>query len=179
MTAIISALGSTQISRLKKTWELIPQHVLANFNRMDSLMSIGKNYSEYRNILKFIDSNSEPCLPFFGVYLSDLRFMSDGNADYLHKDRRLINMSKKMMITSTIEDALKYLITPYNFEKIDEIQNYLKEHFKDLPNEEKMYEMSLKLEARVTVANTVNDEKTHSGSHGPFHRTKFLGSSKH
>ncbi|OWB61969.1 hypothetical protein B5S29_g2877 [[Candida] boidinii] len=179
MTAIISALGSTQISRLKKTWELIPQHVLANFNRMDSLMSIGKNYSEYRNMLKFIDSNSEPCLPFFGVYLSDLRFMSDGNADYLHKDRRLINMNKKMMITSTIEDALKYLISPYNFEKIDEIQNYLQEHFKDLPNEEKMYEMSIKLEARVTVANTVNDEKTHSSSHGPFHRTKFLGSSKH
>ncbi|GMG53320.1 unnamed protein product [Ambrosiozyma monospora] len=46
MTAIISGLSSTSISRLKKTWELIPKTVLLNFHKMDNLMSIGKNYSE-------------------------------------------------------------------------------------------------------------------------------------
>ncbi|ODV82853.1 hypothetical protein CANARDRAFT_10144 [[Candida] arabinofermentans NRRL YB-2248] len=151
MTAIISGLGSTSISRLKKTWELIPRHLMTNFNKMDNLMSIGKNYGEYRSILKFIDEENEPCLPFLGMYLSDLRFLTDGNSDNLQNNKKLINISKRINIYKSIKEVIKFNSKNYNFEKIDEIWLYLKNIWEILPNDEKLYEISLKLEPRVSL----------------------------
>ncbi|GMM30160.1 Ras family guanine nucleotide exchange factor [Martiniozyma asiatica (nom. inval.)] len=93
MTAIISALSSTSIARLRKTWDLIPKSFMLKFQKMDNLMSIGKNYAEYRNILKFVEHGDIPYLPFLGMYLSDLRFTTDGNSDWLDVNNEEIGSS--------------------------------------------------------------------------------------
>ncbi|KAH3666847.1 hypothetical protein OGAPHI_003296 [Ogataea philodendri] len=157
MTAIVSGLSSTSISRLKKTWSHVPTHIVSNFEKMDQLMSIGKNYSEYRNVLKFINEDEDPCLPFLGMYLSDLRFLTDGNPDYLHDSNKLINFSKRLNIYRTIEEVIKFNNRNYHFEKIDELWTYLREIWNNLPDEDKLYSISLKLEPLVSLVNQQQD----------------------
>jgi len=38
------------------------------------------NFSEYR---KALQESQAPCLPYFGVFLTDITFTEDGNPDYL------------------------------------------------------------------------------------------------
>ncbi|CDK27463.1 unnamed protein product [Kuraishia capsulata CBS 1993] len=150
MTAIISGLGSTQISRLKKTWALVPKHMVRNFERLDSVMSFGRNYSEYRSMLRFMEDDNEPCLPFLGMYLSDLRFLADGNRDYL-QDKQTINFGKRLGLARIISDAVRPARRPFNFERVEEIQTFIQEYFDAVPDEETMYQLSLKLEPRVAM----------------------------
>ncbi|KAG7738219.1 hypothetical protein KL932_003826 [Ogataea haglerorum] len=159
MTAIISGLSSTSISRLKKTWVLVPKHLMANFEKMDQLMSIGKNYSEYRSILKFVNEDSEPCLPFLGMYLSDLRFLTDGNPDYLHNNRNLVNFGKRLSIYRTIQEVIKFNAKAYHFEKIDELWSYFHDMWEQLPDDDKLYNISLKLEPMVSLVTQQDTEK--------------------
>ncbi|GME89228.1 unnamed protein product [Ambrosiozyma monospora] len=169
MTAIISGLSSTSISRLKKTWELLPKTVLLNFHKMDNLMSIGKNYSEYRNMLRFIDEEDEPSLPFLGMFLSDLRFLTDGNPDYLHNNRSIINYNKRMNLTKTINDILKFSQHAYNFREVKEIKKYLAEVWANLQDDEALYEMSLKLEPRVSLLPAKSKRGKSVSGHGHGH----------
>ncbi|KAG7878067.1 hypothetical protein KL937_004215 [Ogataea polymorpha] len=163
MTAIISGLSSTSISRLKKTWVLVPKHLVANFEKMDQLMSIGKNYSEYRSILKFVNEDPEPCLPFLGMYLSDLRFLTDGNSDYLHNNRNLVNFGKRLSIYRTIQEVIKFNSKAYHFEKIDELWSYFYDMWEQLPDDDKLYNISLKLEPMVSLVNQQDNEKRARG----------------
>ncbi|GMG20782.1 unnamed protein product [Ambrosiozyma monospora] len=177
MTAIISGLSSTSISRLKKTWELIPKTVLLNFHKMDNLMSIGKNYSEYRNMLRFIDEEDEPSLPFLGMFLSDLRFLTDGNPDYLHNNRSIINYNKRMNLTKTINDILKFGEHAYNFTEVKEIKRYLAEVWANLQDDEALYEMSLKLEPRVSLLPAKSKRGKSVSGHGRGHGNGHTSSS--
>ncbi|ONH75424.1 Cell division control protein 25 [Pichia kudriavzevii] len=154
MTAIISGLGSTSISRLRKTWDQLPQVYINKFQKMDNLMSIGKNYSEYRNILKFVNADDEAYMPFLGMYLSDLRFTTDGNSDWLTKRRGskgLVNFAKRVSIMKIINEVLDFNNTLYNIRLDEEFSCYLQEMFKGLPDDEKMYQLSIEIEPRVSV----------------------------
>ncbi|GAV27902.1 hypothetical protein PMKS-001370 [Pichia membranifaciens] len=154
MTAIISGLGSTSISRLRKTWDAVPSFYVAKFQKMDNLMSIGKNYSEYRNILRFMETDDDPYLPFLGMYLSDLRFTTDGNSDWLGSKRGskgLVNYSKRMSIMKIMKEVLNFNETLYKIELDTDFSCYLHEMFTGLPDDEKMYELSIQIEPRVSL----------------------------
>lgn len=154
MTAVISGLGSTSVSRLRKTWEKIPESYVFKFHKMDNLMSIGKNYSEYRNILKFVESDDDAYLPFLGMYLSDLRFTTDGNPDWLSSkkgSKGLVNFSKRINIMKIINEVLDFNNTLYNIELDKNFSRYMHEMFNQLPDDEKLYEMSIQIEPRVSL----------------------------
>lgn len=154
MTAIISGLSSTSISRLKKTWEKVPESFVSKFHKMDNLMSIGKNYSEYRNITKFVESDNDAYLPFLGMYLSDLRFTTDGNPDWLSPKKGtkgIVNFSKRMNIMKIIKEVLNFNKTLYDIELDLSFSRYMYEMFNRLPDDEKLYELSIKIEPRVSL----------------------------
>lgn len=154
MTAIISGLSSTSVSRLKKTWGKVPESYVLKFHKMDNLMSIGKNYSEYRNIMKFVETDGDPYLPFLGMYLSDLRFTTDGNPDWLSTkkgSKGIVNFSKRMNIMKIIKEVLNFNKTPYNIELDLNFSRYMHEMFNELPDDEKLYELSIKIEPRVSL----------------------------
>lgn len=154
MTAIISGLASTGISRLHKTWDGVPQVYISKFQKMDHLMSIGKNYSEYRNILKFVENDDEAYLPFLGMYLSDLRFTTDGNPDWLTSKRGskgFVNFSKRVSIMKIIKEVMNFNETLYKIKLDIDFSRYMHEMFGRSPDDEKMYELSIKLEPRVSI----------------------------
>lgn len=152
MTAIISALYSSPIHRLNRTWKHIPAEALTNLRNMNKLMNSSRNFNEYRDVLKFV--GSEPCVPFFGVYLSDLTFVYHGNPDYLMNRSRMINFAKRSKTCEIVSGIDRFKNIAYNLQVVGDIQDYLLSWFDKCPTIEEQYQLSLNLEPRVPVHNS-------------------------
>ncbi|RKP14272.1 ras guanine nucleotide exchange factor domain-containing protein, partial [Piptocephalis cylindrospora] len=77
--AILSALNSSPVTRLRKTWDLVPNKSKQTLTTLRRLTDHSRNYAEYRARLR---ASTPPCLPFLGLFLTDLVFISDGNPDH-------------------------------------------------------------------------------------------------
>ncbi|KAK6461660.1 cell division control protein 25 [Scheffersomyces coipomensis] len=166
MTAIISALYSSPIHRLKKTWKYVHTDSLSHLQNMNKLMNTSRNFNEYRDVLKF--SGSEPCVPFFGVFLSDLTFVYHGNPDNLLNRTRMINFAKRAKTFEIVSGIDRFKATGYNFQSVVEIQKYLDSWFDKCPSVEEQYQISLELEPREPTTSTNN---TTSSSSSKLHST--------
>lgn len=146
MTAIISALYSSPIHRLKKTWCFVSKETLLKLENMNKLMNSSRNFNEYRDMLKFV--TAEPCLPFFGVYLSDLTFIYHGNPDHLLKRARMINFAKRAKTTDIVLGMDRFKRLGFNFVNVPEIQLFLDLWFEKCPTIQEQYQISLSIEPR-------------------------------
>lgn len=149
MTAIILALYSSPIHRLKKTWKYVSPDTLLHLQNMNKLMNSSRNFNEYRDMLKFV--GSEPCVPFFGVYLSDLTFVFHGNPDYLMNRPRMLNFAKRAKTCEIVLGIDRFKSTGYNLQEVPEIQRYLEGWFEKCPTIEDQYQLSLQLEPRESA----------------------------
>lgn len=145
MTAIISALYSSTIHRMRKTWALVSSKNVQKLENMNKLMNSSRNFNEYRDILSLVSS---PTIPFFGVYLTDLTFVEDGNPDYLDSAQQYVNFAKRIKASSIIENIRQFQIMAYNFEEVPDIQQFLSQGFEQASSIEEQYETSLKYEPR-------------------------------
>ena len=93
MAIVVAALGSTPVRRLEGTKEQIPPESFSCLKKMESLMDSKGNYKKYREALR---TSPTPAVPYFGIILKDLRFISDGNPDYLKGG--VINLNKRRKV---------------------------------------------------------------------------------
>ncbi|KAK9480337.1 ras guanine nucleotide exchange factor domain-containing protein [Lipomyces japonicus] len=144
LMAITCALQSTVILRLKKTWELLPARYHALFAEIKSIIVYEKNYSAYRTVLR---NQNPPCIPYLGVYLTDLTFADEGNSDFrsfeFNDDEKpslsssvssasasssssslIINFDKHIRTTKIIADLQRFQV-PYRFQEVTEMQTWL------------------------------------------------------
>jgi len=137
---VIAGLNMSPISRLKATKKDLNNRLHKSFKKLEVLMHPNASFKNYRNRLH---ASTPPCLPYLGVYLSDLTFMEDGNPD---KVDGLINFAKRRLMHGTIEEVQQYQVTPYNISKMEPAYTYLVE----LPilSEKDLYELSLAREPR-------------------------------
>lgn len=112
-------------------------------------MSRERNFHLFREHLHSVDP---PCIPYVGVYLTDLTFIEDGNPDYLSDSKVLINFDKRRKISQVIREIQQYQQTPYCLEAVPAIQEYLLNA--EFWGENETYEASLKLEAKGMPAPT-------------------------
>eukprot|EP01132_Coremiostelium_polycephalum_P001190 gene1190-1503_t len=117
---ILSGLNLTPVFRLKKTWETLPRKYLATFRHLNSLMAPKSNFKVYRDVLH---TKNPPCLPFLGVYLTDLTFIEEGTPDTL--ENGLINVVKRVQIASVIKEILQFQQLQYAFTPVPVIRDYL------------------------------------------------------
>ena len=68
---IMSAFNASPIFRLQKTWDGLSGSIANMLNSMKQLLGSANNYKVYREKLHTIQP---PCVPYFGVYLTDLTF---------------------------------------------------------------------------------------------------------
>lgn len=115
------------------------------FERLKKATDHSRNYSDYRQLLK---QTSLPCLPFLGLYLTDLTFTDDGNPD-TRNNGRLINFDKYVKTARIINDLMCYQ-SRYALCEVLEIQEYLLRSVDERPNKDpqQLYELSLILEPR-------------------------------
>ncbi|KAI0603491.1 ras guanine nucleotide exchange factor domain-containing protein [Biscogniauxia sp. FL1348] len=144
LTSIISALGTAPIARLKRTWDQVPARTQAVLETMRRLMASTKNFGEYREALHVANP---PCIPFFGVYLTDLTFIEDGIPSIIKKTN-LINFAKRAKTAEVIRDIQQYQNAPYSLQPVPELQDYILSNMQAAGDVHEMYDKSLVVEPR-------------------------------
>ncbi|KAF1921444.1 ras guanine nucleotide exchange factor domain-containing protein [Ampelomyces quisqualis] len=144
LTSIISALGTAPIHRLNRTWSAVNQRSMGVLESMRKLMGSTKNFAEYRDTLH---RANPPCIPFFGVYLTDLTFIEDGIPSLIKKTN-LINFAKRAKTAEVIRDIQQYQNVPYPLQPVPELQEYILTNMQSAGDVHEMYEMSLSVEPR-------------------------------
>lgn len=143
LTSIISALGTAPIHRLSRTWAQVSGRTSAILEQMRRLMASTKNFGEYREALHLANP---PCIPFFGVYLTDLTFIEDGIPSLTPSE--LINLNKRTKTAEVIRDIQQYQNSPYLLTPVTELQEYILSNLQGAGDVHDMYERSLEVEPR-------------------------------
>ncbi|KAF2723759.1 guanine-nucleotide dissociation stimulator CDC25 [Polychaeton citri CBS 116435] len=144
LTSIISALGSAPIHRLNRTWGQVNARTTATLEAMRKLMGSTKNFLEYRETLH---KANPPCIPFFGIYLTDLTFIEDGIPSIIKK-LQMINFAKRSKTAEVIRDIQQYQNVPYGLQPVPELQEYIVRNMQSAGDVHEMYERSLQIEPR-------------------------------
>lgn len=144
MMAIVSALSSAAIHRLKRTWGNIGSRTHALLDSMNKLMMSTNNFQDYRC---FIGAVNPPAIPFLGVFLNDLNAIED-SIDGSPDSANGINMSRRLKMAELIKDFVQYQEMGYNYIEIAPIQVLLNTGFLKAAPIDKQYETSLALEPR-------------------------------
>jgi son of sevenless-like protein len=144
LTSIISALGTAPIHRLNRTWTAVNARSMGVLENMRKLMGSTKNFAEYRDTLH---KANPPCIPFFGVYLTDLTFIEDGIPSLIKKTN-LINFAKRAKTAEVIRDIQQYQNVPYPLQPVPELQDYILTNMQSAGDVHEMYETSLQVEPR-------------------------------
>ena len=76
LMAIVCSLNSTALMRLRRTWECVSAKTKLLLDGLKDLVDCSKNYTTLRGRLAGL---MPPCLPFVGIYLTDLTFVDAGN----------------------------------------------------------------------------------------------------
>lgn len=87
-----------------------------------------------------------PCVPYLGVYLSDLTFIEDGNMDFI-KDTKLVNFEKRSMVAKVLTEIQGFQQIDYCLRPVPEIQVFLNKL--EILDEKQAYEKSLQCEPRA------------------------------
>ncbi|KAG6042003.1 hypothetical protein E4U41_007099 [Claviceps citrina] len=144
LTSIISALATAPIARLKRTWDQVPQRTQGVLEAMRRVMASTKNFGEYREALHVANP---PCIPFFGVYLTDLTFIEDGIPSIIKKTN-LINFAKRAKTAEVIRDIQQYQNVGYSLQPVPELQDYILSNMHAAGDVHEMYDKSLQVEPR-------------------------------
>ncbi|KAK3846612.1 MAG: ras guanine nucleotide exchange factor domain-containing protein [Linnemannia gamsii] len=146
LSATMAALSQSPIHRLKRTWEQVPSRTMTAFMDLQALMGVAKNWAEYREELHSVNP---PCVPFVGMYLTDLVMIQDGNGDFLKKSNHLINFYKRVKTAEVIREIQQYQSVPYCLTSVPEIQSFIRRGQDCTKSVADLYEMSLQLEPRT------------------------------
>ncbi|KAL8661591.1 MAG: hypothetical protein Q9202_005477 [Teloschistes flavicans] len=112
--------------------------------QMRRLMGSTKNFGEYRETLH---TANPPCLPFFGVYLTDLTFIEDGISSVIKKTN-LINFTKRAKTAEVIRGIQQYQNVPYPLKPVGDLQDYILSNMQAAGDVHEMYDKSLAVEPR-------------------------------
>ncbi|KAF7727605.1 hypothetical protein EC973_007366 [Apophysomyces ossiformis] len=143
--AVLSAFDNSAVGRLKRTWEVVGARTNQTLAQIRKLMGANRNFVEYRAI---IHSINPPCIPFLGIYLQDLTFIEDGNANFLKTNNNMINFAKRAKTAEVIREIQQYQSSPYQLQPVKAIQSFILANLQSARDEEQLYNESLRLEPR-------------------------------
>ncbi|KAI0411070.1 ras guanine nucleotide exchange factor domain-containing protein [Xylaria grammica] len=164
LMAIVCSLNSSVISRLRKTWDMISPKRRELFRTLNAIVEPANNNRVLRARLQ---GHVPPCLPFLGMFLTDLTFVDIGNpATKQHpgvglggQGMTVINFDKHNRTAKIIGDLQRFQL-PYRLVDIPDMQEWLQAQIirmKELDQSNvqvSYYRKSLLLEPRETALRT-------------------------
>lgn len=193
LMAIVCSLSQSTIIRLKKTWEVVSTKAKFKLEHLKTVVSHDRNYAALRQRLQ---NHVPPCVPFVGLYLTDLTFVDAGNqttrqlprASPSEESRSVINFDKHVKTAKIISELQRFQI-PYRFVEIPELQTWMQDQLVRVRTTDQSdvvrdyYRRSLLLEPREQAQcksspdiGSANPEKSSSDKFGVF---STLGWSHH
>uniref|UniRef100_A0A4W5PAR1 Ras protein specific guanine nucleotide releasing factor 1 n=1 Tax=Hucho hucho TaxID=62062 RepID=A0A4W5PAR1_9TELE len=140
---ITSSLNRSSVFRLKKTWLKVSKQTKTVIDKLQKLVSSEGRFKNLREALKNCDP---PCVPYLGMYLTDLAFIEEGTPNYT--EDKLVNFSKMRMISHIIREIRQFQQTAYKIDHQPKAAQYLLDNGSVL-DEESLYEASLRIEPKV------------------------------
>ena len=137
---VMVALHSTAIFRLKQTWQNVSSRYMERYHELHRNVSGEMSYSRLRSLHRDM---RPPCIPFYGLHLTDLTFISDGNSEFL-RGGFCINFYKCRKLGEVMRELEPSSSERYSFESLPHVQRFLA----TAPawDEEQCYQQSLRLE---------------------------------
>eukprot|EP01129_Flabellula_baltica_P008573 TRINITY_DN3419_c0_g1_i1.p1 TRINITY_DN3419_c0_g1~~TRINITY_DN3419_c0_g1_i1.p1 ORF type:complete len:712 (-),score=126.79 TRINITY_DN3419_c0_g1_i1:31-2166(-) len=144
--ALISGLQSSSVYRLALTKSKITNEQKERETELMKLLEPEDNYDYYKTKLS---QAIAPCIPFLGIFLTDIIHLEDLHQDML--DEKRINFHKRKLIYDIIMNIRQFTSTPYNFVMVEQIQNFLTREFTlgNTMNDVISFQLSIELEPRV------------------------------
>ncbi|XP_055520177.1 ras-specific guanine nucleotide-releasing factor RalGPS1-like [Leucoraja erinacea] len=146
LMAVISALQSTPIFRLSKTWMLLSRKDKATFEKLETLMSKEDNYKQLRTYINCL--RNKPCIPYLGIHLSDLTYIDaayPSAASILEDEHRCDQINNVLRV---ISDFQQFCV--YDLPSLPHVQKYLNSarYIEELQSflEQDNYRLSLMIE---------------------------------
>ncbi|XP_058060108.1 ras-specific guanine nucleotide-releasing factor 1-like [Anopheles bellator] len=150
---ICAAFTNAAIYRLKKTWDKVPRTIKSTITKLQAVVCSDGRFRVMREALHRCDP---PCIPYLGMYLTDLSFIEEGTPDFTPDG--LLNFSKMRMIAHVIREIRHFQQTPYKIDHIPKVTSYLLDTSLLLDDDE-LYHKSLQIEprsSRLSAPNTAN-----------------------
>ncbi|CAL8350290.1 unnamed protein product [Merluccius merluccius] len=141
---ITSSLNRSSVFRLKKTWLKVSKQTKTVIDKLQKLVSSEGRFKNLREALKNCDP---PCVPYLGMYLTDLAFIEEGTPNYTEDN--LVNFSKMRMISHIIREIRQFQQTAYKIDYQPKAAQYLLDS-RSVLDEESLYEASLRIEPKTT-----------------------------
>lgn len=174
---VVSAINSSPIFRLNHTFaELSP--------RRKQILEEAKELSSdhYKKYIEKLRSINPPCVPFFGMYLTNILKTEEGNPDFLpNYPKGIINFSKRRKVAEITGEIQQYQNQPYCLQKESFITEYLEtldpfEGRSDKEMEDYLYDLSLEIEPRNCRQLVKHPRKTDISLRSPGTRPSYLQS---
>ncbi|CAG2119332.1 unnamed protein product, partial [Medioppia subpectinata] len=89
---ICAAFTNSSVFRLKRTWEKVCKTTKQTIDKLQTLVSTD---GRFRNMREALHRCDPPCIPYLGMYLTDLSFIEEGTPNFT--DEGLLNFSKMRM----------------------------------------------------------------------------------
>uniref|UniRef100_A0A3P8VYA8 Ras protein specific guanine nucleotide releasing factor 2 n=1 Tax=Cynoglossus semilaevis TaxID=244447 RepID=A0A3P8VYA8_CYNSE len=141
---ITSALNRSAIYRLKKTWAKVCKQTKSLMDRLQKTVS---SEGRFKNLRETLKNCNPPCVPYLGMYLTDLAFIEEGTPNFT--EQGLVNFSKMRMISHIIREIRQFQQGPYRIEHQPKVTQFLLDKTLVM-DEDVLYELSLKTEPRVS-----------------------------
>lgn len=127
MSQIAIALTSIEISRLTKTWRMVPPHDLRTLRELEALIGPTRNFYALRAEMEGggLTTADMGCIPFVGIYTHDLIFNAQRPDEIATSPTTapLVNFERCRIAASVVKTLLRLLeaSTRYNFQPIEGI----------------------------------------------------------
>ncbi|XP_057289399.1 ras-specific guanine nucleotide-releasing factor RalGPS2-like isoform X2 [Hydractinia symbiolongicarpus] len=153
LKAVVSGLQSAPIYRLTKTWNLIPKRDKEKLEKLNELVAEDNNRIKFR---EYIQTVKLPCIPYLGMYLTDLTYINTihpltGGLDVARTNK----MNEILRIIADFQQSTydlksqKYIQEYLNSIKyIDELQKFM---------EDENYKLSQKIEPSTATLRESKD----------------------
>ncbi|EMC97459.1 hypothetical protein BAUCODRAFT_43367, partial [Baudoinia panamericana UAMH 10762] len=131
--AIMCSLNSSVLQRLRRTWELVSRKTKARLEELNAIIDFSRNHASLR---KRLEEPVAPCIPFLGIYLTDLTFMNAGNPKMRDlpgvttddgQQVQVINFDKCRRMAKVVSHLQKFQV-PYKLRPVAELQTWLEAH---------------------------------------------------
>eukprot|EP01122_Echinamoeba_exundans_P008825 TRINITY_DN3004_c0_g1_i1.p1 TRINITY_DN3004_c0_g1~~TRINITY_DN3004_c0_g1_i1.p1 ORF type:complete len:1409 (+),score=444.51 TRINITY_DN3004_c0_g1_i1:268-4494(+) len=117
MMQIFSALNMSSVSRMHRSWALLPARYKASLDDVGQLLL--SNYKGYREMLEYADP---PCIPIQEVICRDLTFIEEN--PNIHPNG-WVNFEKMLLLGKTFKNLKRFQSQQYDFQVAFQVQLWM------------------------------------------------------